>query len=96
MTKPAHHAGTYRVRADATRTKANNNPATTCWRCGRTLAQHPPTKTGKPPQWTAGHIRDSDPTSPLKPEATTCNYSAGGVLGNQRQKLRKLNTTRQW
>ena len=62
--------------------------ATRCWRCGRTLAEHPPHRNGRPATWTAGHIRDidcptcgrvhGDPLSPLQPEASVCNYSAGG------------------
>lgn len=85
MTKGAHHSGTYQVRARAVRDAANRNPATQCWRCGLTLAEHAPHADGKPVTWTAGHVIDTDPTSPLAPEASTCNYSAGATTGNTRR-----------
>lgn len=85
MTKGAHHSGTYQRRAQHIRDQANADPTTTCWRCGRTLAHHPPHDDGKPAQWTAGHIIDSDPRSPLAPEASTCNYTAGARTGNARR-----------
>lgn len=85
MTKGAHHSGTYQVRARAVRDAANRNPATQCWRCGLTLAEHAPHADGKPVTWTAGHVIDTDPTSPLMPEASTCNYSAGASAGNTRR-----------
>ena len=91
--KPPHYQGTYHVRARHIREAANNNPLTTCWRCGRTLQQHPPHKNGKPPKWTAGHIIDSDPTSPLAPEASTCNYTAGAHLPHPPPPQR---TTQHW
>ena len=85
MTKGPHHSGDYQVRAKAVRDRANADPTTTCWRCERTLAEHPPHKDGKPARWTAGHVIDSDPTSPLLPEASTCNYAAGATTGNTRR-----------
>jgi hypothetical protein len=84
-TKPApHHRGDYLVRSRDVRDAANADPATRCWRCGKTLREHAPHHNGKPARWTAGHLRDSDPTSPLLPEASTCNYSAGALLGGRR------------
>ena len=85
MSKGAHHSGDYQVRAQAVRDAANSDPNTKCWRCGKTLAAHEPHKGGKPARWTAGHIIDSDPTSPLAPEASTCNYTAGALTGNARR-----------
>ena len=79
-TKGPHHRGTYHVRARQVRAAAYANPATQCWRCGRTLNQHKPGD-----RWTAGHIHDGDPNSPLLPEARSCNSSAGATLGNQRR-----------
>jgi len=87
--KPPHYAGNYHVQARHIRDTANANPDTKCWRCGHTLADHPPHKNGRPPYWTAGHILDSDPNSPLAPEASTCNYQAGG---RQRHTQRTPNT----
>jgi len=78
-----HHSGTYAARARHIRAIANANPMTVCWRCGHTLSQHPNTKTGKAPRWTAGHIRDGDTTSPLMPEVDVCNYSAGASRTNE-------------
>jgi hypothetical protein len=78
-----HHRGAYVARARAVRAAANANPNTRCWRCGHTLDHHPNTKTGRPPRWTAGHVRDGDPTSPLLPEADVCNYAAGAHRTNE-------------
>lgn len=94
--KRPHHTGSYQARAAAVRAAANANPTTTCWRCGRTLAEHPPHRNGKPARWTAGHIHDGQIDGPLAPEASTCNYSAGATLGNKRRSSRRLNTTRDW
>ena len=80
MGKAPHHSGSYHVRARQVREAAKASPSTKCWRCGRTLDMHPPHRNGRPPFWTAGHVRDSDPMSPLMPEASTCNYSAGNQL----------------
>ena len=84
-TKAAHHRGDYHVRSRQVRERANADPTTTCWRCGLTLDEHEPHRDGKAATWTAGHIIDGDPTSPLAPEASTCNYSAGARSGNQRR-----------
>ncbi len=83
--KGPHHSGTYQRRAANVRAAANLDPDTRCWRCRRTLDQHEPHRNGTPARWTAGHIRDGDPTSPLAPEASTCNYSAGARTGNARR-----------
>lgn len=88
MTDPLY-SGSYQRRAAAVRARAYANPNTLCGRCGRTLAEHKPGDT-----WDAGHIRDSDPTSPLQPEAASCNRSAGAAMGNRRRI--GLQPTRQW
>lgn len=88
MPKPAHYLGTYHVRSRRVREAAYADPTTRCWRCGRTLTQHEPHANGKPARWTAGHLRDGDPTSPLLPEASTCNGKAGGRLGGLRRQRR--------
>lgn len=72
-----HYTGTYGRRSRAVRRDANANPDTRCWRCGRTLADHPPHANGTPARWTAGHIHDGQTDGPLAPEASTCNYAAG-------------------
>lgn len=95
MGKPAHYRGTYHVAAQRVRATAYADPTTRCWRCGRTLDQHAPHKTGRPATWTAGHIIDSDPTSPLAPEASTCNKSAGATYGNRLRRARKARQARQ-
>ena len=64
---------------------------TLCWRCGRTLQQHPPGA-----RWHAGHTIDGSnnwepwygpdlppPGDWLTPEASTCNTSAGATYGNR-------------
>jgi hypothetical protein len=90
---PPHRAGNYKQRARRLVAAANRNPATICWRCGRTLNQHPPHRNGKPARWTAGHTRDEDPTAPLAPEASTCNYTAGAVYRNRKHGRPPANPT---
>lgn len=74
--KGAHHRGDYHRRSRAVTAAARANPSTRCWRCGRTLQQHGLNTRGNPDWWTAGHMRDADPTSPLLPEANSCNVRA--------------------
>ena len=83
------YGGDYQRRAAAIRRTAYLNPDTPCGRCGLTLAEHKPGDT-----WDAGHTRDGDPTSPLRPEAASCNRSAGATLGNRRRQ--GLEPTRNW
>jgi hypothetical protein len=83
------HTPAYRRSSRAIVLAARRNPLTHCWRCGLTLAEHPRHHTGARPFWTAGHLIDSDPRSPLAPEASTCNYPAGGRLGNARKRARR-------
>ena len=85
MSKPPHYRGSYHVEARKVRQRAAADPTTECWRCGRTLDQHPAHRNGAPPRWTAGHLLDGVPGSPLAPEASTCNYSAGAKLGANRR-----------
>jgi hypothetical protein len=80
--KPRHYQGQYWLRSRIVRATANADPTTRCWRCGLTLAEHKPHKNGTPAKWTAGHTRDGDPTAPLAPEASTCNFTAGARHGN--------------
>lgn len=84
MASQPHHAGSYVRRAKKLRDAANANPGTLCWRCGRTLAAHPPHRDGKPATWTAGHLIDGQMGGPLAPEASTCNYRAGAIMRNTR------------
>ena len=83
MTKPAHYAGNYHVQSRRVRLAANTNPLTTCWRCGLTLGQHAPHKSGKPARWTAGHVDNGLPGGLLMAEASTCNFAAGAEHGNE-------------
>ena len=87
----SHYGGSYQLRARAVRAAAYANPLTQCWRCGKTLSEH-----GPGARWDAGHVRDGDPTSPLAPEAASCNRSAGATLGNVRRQQRQVNPTRRW
>lgn len=86
--KGAHHKGGYQRKAHRIRQAANANPHTRCWRCGRPLQEHPPHKNGRPAYWTAGHLIDGDPQSPLAPEASTCNFAAGARHGNHTRTTR--------
>ena len=58
------------------RDAANADPATRCWRCGGFAREGDP--------WQAGHVIDSDPSSPLAPEHTSCNAKAGNQLKEPR------------
>ena len=79
----AHYGGSYARRAAAVRAAAYANPSTTCWRCGLTLEQ---IRKRKPKAtWDAGHLRDGDPTSPLRAECSPCNRSAGATAGNAKR-----------
>ena len=80
------HAGSYARRAQAVRNAADANPATRCWRCGLTKAEH-----GRP--WQAGHHLDGQIDGMLQAECERCNASAGAVRGNR---MRTQGTTRRW
>ncbi|MDO8363053.1 MAG: hypothetical protein Q7V88_09155 [Actinomycetota bacterium] len=94
--KPAHHQGRFDGDARRVRQTANSTPLAVCWRCGRTLREHPAAKSGKPQVWTAGHTVDGDPNarpwlnvtrqppagSWLAPEASGCNFAAGARRTN--------------
>jgi hypothetical protein len=79
MAKKPHHAGTYHRRAIAVRAAANADPATRCWRCGRTKAQHKR-------EWTAGHAVAGVVNGQLLPECAECNYRHGALMKNGRLK----------
>jgi hypothetical protein len=83
-----HHAGTHQRRAAALVAAANADPTTRCWRCGHTLHEHKPHRNRTPAYWTAGHVRDGEINGELRPEASTCNYSAGATHGNRRRRRR--------
>lgn len=101
-----HHRGPdYERRAAALRARANADPRTRCEAvladgtiCGRTLAEHPPHRTGRKATWQAGHVIDGQLGGALRPEASTCNNQAGGRLGlkRMRQRRRPLHTSRRW
>jgi hypothetical protein len=79
----AHYRGSYDRRARALVAAANADSETVCWRCGRKA------RSGDP--WQAGHVRDGDPTSPLRPEHRSCNASAGAKL-----RVDGFKTSRDW
>ena len=87
--KPAHYRGSYHVQARRVREAAYADPTTRCWRCRLTLPECKPHRNGKPARWTAGHLIDSDPTSPLLPECSPCNKSAGATYGNRLRGARR-------
>jgi hypothetical protein len=74
----------YVKRRNAMVARANVDPDARCEMpgCGLRLDEHPNTKTGKRPEWTADHVRPGDPHSPLRLAASSCNYSAGARHGN--------------
>jgi hypothetical protein len=92
--KPSHYRGRYHVQARKLRAQAAANPNTVCWRCGRTLQEHPRHRNGRPPYWTAGHLVDGMRDGALLPEVSVCNYAAGGRLARARE--RQTWTSRPW
>ena len=86
---PVHYRGNYQADARRVRAAAYADPSTRCWRCGHTLDRCKPHRNGKPARWTAGHVIDSDPTSPLLPECSPCNKSAGATYGNRLRGARR-------
>lgn len=86
-TKAPHHRGSYHRDSAKIRAAAYADPTTTCWRCGLTLEQK---RKQKPrDKWTAGHVLDGVPGSPLLPEHASCNYSAGAAMGNKRRAMQR-------
>lgn len=86
MPKPLHYCGDYHVRSRQVRNAAYADPTTRCWRCGHTLPNCKPHRNGTPARWTAGHVIDGDPTSPLLAECSPCNKSEGARYGNARRR----------
>jgi hypothetical protein len=103
MAKAAHHRGSHQRHAAKVVAAANADPTTRCQAilpngkvCNRTLTQHPPTKTGKPPEWTAGHINHGQvatSTADYRPEVMSCNSREGATRGNRN---REFTTSRDW
>lgn len=80
----SHYDAEYRRRRAVLIAEANADPDTRCWRCGHPLDYWAPDDC-----WTTGHVRDTDPTSPLLAEHASCNYRAGGALGAQRREANR-------
>ena len=80
------HAGSYAKRAEQVRARADADPTTQCWRCGRTKAEHQS-------PWQAGHVIDGQTNGELRAECRPCNTSAGATRGNR---MRVQGVTRQW
>lgn len=81
-----HYGGDYRRRAKRVTDAAKANPATTCWRCGRTLAQVRAANPRRRVTWDAGHTIDGDPHCPLLAECSVCNRGAGQALAEQKRR----------
>ena len=84
--RKAWHSGSYQRRAALVRQRADADPRTTCWRCGRTKAEHGTA-------WQAGHEIDGQVDGELRAECTTCNASHGARRGNA---MRVQAYDRQW
>ena len=82
--KGAHHTGAYQKMARQVVLAARADVTTRCWRCGLMLHEHAPHKNGRLAFWTAGHVVTGEVLSPLLPEASTCNFTAGGRTGAAR------------
>lgn len=91
-TKKPWHSGPHKriARALCTTWAADPNTrcqATNCKGWGnRTLAEHPHTKTGKPPRWEAGHVNAGQIGGPYRPEVDVCNRADGARLINATRK----------
>lgn len=79
MAGPHHRTPAYVHAARLLVQAATANPHTRCGRCGRTLAEHPPHRNGKPATWHAGHVNDGEINGTLRAEASTCNIAAGNA-----------------
>ena len=78
--KHPHHRGSFATEGKRVRDRANADPSTRCWRCGRTMAE---IRTVKPTaRWTAGHVVDGQCGGVLAPECSGCNYAHGAAHGN--------------
>ena len=78
---PPHQRGRYKRDAKAVTTAADRDPATRCWRCGKTLAERRVTHPNA--TWHAGHLTDGLVGGKLRAECSTCNTSSGGGLSGQ-------------
>ena len=85
-----HRRGSYETQAKLVTQAAAADPMTKCWRCNKLLHEHPLHKTGRRPFWTAGHVYDGVPESPLLPEVSTCNFTAKSGAA------KPLRSTRRW
>jgi hypothetical protein len=80
------YRGTYPRRSRAVRDAAYKNPATLCWRCGRTYADAVKMYGPSGAAWQAGHIVDGHRGSPLAAEHARCNAIAGGRHGREQKR----------
>lgn len=74
----SHYRGGYQAQAKRVRQAAYANPATRCWVCNRTLAEHAR-------KWTAGHVIDGQAGGVLLAECEQCNLSRGAAMGNRKR-----------
>jgi len=79
---PHHRDAGFRRHARIVTAAADADPATTCWRCRRTLNHCGPNgdglnANGSPCTWDAGHVIDGDNCSPILAECSHCNRSHG-------------------
>lgn len=73
------------------------DPATTCARCGRTIADVLVLGwTPRQAAWDAGHVHDGQPGGPYQPEHARCNRSAGQAISAARKRLAAVQTTQAW
>lgn len=82
MPKPLYR-GSYPRRSKAIREAAQQNPATRCWRCGRTYIEALRLWGPKGAAWQSGHVVDGHPGSPLAAEHARCNKRAGAKKGGE-------------
>ena len=88
----SHYQGDYPARAKALRDRAYANPATTCWRCGLTLAEFAARFPRRHARWHADHVIAGDRLSPLAPSHASCNTEDGARNSHGAG----LNPSRRW
>ncbi len=77
------HDWAHDQRSRALRARAYADPATCCWRCGRTLAQVKAAEPMRQVVWHAGHTGGR--YDPLLPECSLCNLRASAAQTNARR-----------
>ncbi len=74
------HDAAHDRRSRVLRARAYADPATRCWRCGRTLAEVKAAEPTRKVVWHAGHT--GGPLEPVLAECSLCNWRASAAKTN--------------